>query len=139
MDAIKFTLPCIPTAQMRARSTSRGGYVRHYKHAKQQANENEIKILSRKYAPGNPWECAINIRIVSYMPIPKSWSKLKKEMAKNGELKHITKPDIDNLTKNIFDCFNGLFWLDDKQVVGLIANKFYSKNPRWEIEISKSE
>lgn len=139
MDAIKFTLPCIPTAQMRSRSSSRGGFVRHYKHKKQQANENEIRVLAKRYAPVNPCECAINIKIVAYMPIPKSWSKLKKEMASGGELKHTTKPDIDNLTKNIFDCFNGLFWLDDKQVVGLIANKFYSKNPRWEIEISKSE
>lgn len=138
MDEVKFTIPCAPTAQMRSRSSARGGFVRHYKHKKQQANENEIMVLAKKYAPQKPWENAINIKIVAYMPIPKSWSRLKKEMAANGEIKHTAKPDIDNLTKNILDCFNGLFWMDDKQVVDLAAQKFYSDNPRWEIEISET-
>ncbi len=132
---ISFTIPVVPTAQMRPRTTVRGGRVRHYKHEKQKQNEEIIQLLSRKYAPEKPFSTAICVSIVAYMPIPKSWSNAKKQRAINGEIKYIVKPDTDNLEKNILDSLRGIFWTDDKIITCSMTRKVYSDNPRWEIEI----
>jgi Holliday junction resolvase RusA-like endonuclease len=50
----------------------------------------------------------------------------------------VTKPDLDNLLKQIKDCLTQMqFWTDDKLVVGYLpgVGKYYSDRPRWEIEI----
>lgn len=36
------------------------------------------------------------------------------------------KHDIDNSIKSLFDCFNGLVWVDDSQVTILRAEKIYA-------------
>ena len=33
------------------------------------------------------------------------------------------KPDIDNYAKSVLDALNGHAWLDDDQVIGLVAHK----------------
>lgn len=43
-------------------------------------------------------------------------------------------PDVDNLTKNLFDAFNGILWRDDTQVVDLRARKRVSTDGRIRIE-----
>ena len=60
-----------------------------------------------------------------YFPMPKSWSKKKKEMLKWQH--HIQKPDIDNLEKGFFDSLvitdekvaqlsgHGKFWICSDQ------------------------
>ena len=61
-----------------------------------------------------------------YMPIPKSFSKKKYEQALKGEIRPIVKPDCDNIAKNINDALNGIVYPDDKQIISLTVNKFYS-------------
>lgn len=44
--------------------------------------------------------------------------------------------DIDNALKILFDCFNKIVWLDDKQVVRLVINKTIgAKSPMTQIDI----
>lgn len=62
-----------------------------------------------------------------YMPIPKSFSKKKYEQALNGAIRPTVKPDCDNIAKNINDALNGIAYSDDKQIVSLSVNKFYSE------------
>lgn len=71
--------------------------------------------------------CAVNIRFI--MPIPDSWAKKKKD-AMAGK-PHMSKPDIDNMIKGVFDSVNGLIWVDDNQVFEVNASKVYEdkKNP----------
>lgn len=68
-----------------------------------------------------------------YMPIPKSWSK-KKQREAVGQY-HTKKPDIDNLTKGLFDAANGLIWIDDNRVVDMTVFKVYGENPGIELEV----
>ena len=80
----------------------------------------------------------IRAAICFYMPIPKSWSKRKKQLATNGDIRPSVKPDIDNLTKAVLDALNGgVAYHDDKQLVELHLSKVYSDYPRPEIELEE--
>lgn len=61
-----------------------------------------------------------------YMSMPTSFSKVKTKQALSGEIRPLTKPDADNIAKNINDALNGIVYPDDKQIACLQVNKFYS-------------
>jgi len=135
---MKFTIPLEPTGQMRARHGVVNGHARTYKHAKQLANENKLLTLALPYRPEAPFDTALDVSIVAYMPIPRSMAKFRAEMARTGEIRPTGKPDSDNIAKNVLDAFNGVFWKDDKSIVGLVVRKYYSDEPRYEIEIKEA-
>ncbi len=68
----------------------------------------------------------LKMNIDVFMPVPKSYSKTKKEKALANEIRPIVKPDCDNIAKNINDSLNGIVYPDDKQIVSLTVNKYYS-------------
>ena len=78
----------------------------------------------------------LKARINVYMLIPQSFSKVKTNLALKGELRPIIKPDCDNIAKNINDALNGIVYPDDKQIVSLEVNKFYSVNELVHIELT---
>lgn len=135
---MKFTIPIEPVGQMRARSTAIGGHARTYKHATQKRAEDKILAFAAANRPEQPIDGPLTVKIDAYLPIPASMSKFNKAQAKMGELRPTKKPDVDNLAKNLLDCFNGVFWTDDKNIVGLMVRKFYSDAPRWEVEIRQA-
>ncbi len=47
------------------------------------------------------------------------------------------KPDIDNIIKSIMDALNKVVYEDDKQIVQLIAEKFYGEQDKIIIEIEE--
>lgn len=50
---------------------------------------------------------------------------------------HTSKPDIDNMVKFYLDCANGIVFDDDRQVVSIVANKYYSEKPRTEMIVTE--
>ena len=61
-----------------------------------------------------------NIRIVFYLPMPKSWSpKMKGEFMNQP---HQQKPDVDNILKGFFDCL----CKEDKMIWDVRATKKWS-------------
>lgn len=85
-----------------------------------------------------PLEGCLSVELVFYIPTPTSWSKVKKERAERGLIRPAVRPDIDNLVKICLDGLNyGVGYLDDKQVVRLRAEKYYSLDPRTEILIEE--
>lgn len=68
----------------------------------------------------------LKAEISVFMPVPQSYSKKKKEQALSNHIRPIVKPDCDNIAKNINDALNGIVYPDDKQIVNLTVNKFYS-------------
>lgn len=68
---------------------------------------------------------------VHYVPIPKSWSK-KKRNARGWPL---SRPDLDNYMKLTADAANELLYADDAQVVAQIGVKTYDEEPRTEIYV----
>lgn len=73
------------------------------------------------------------------MPIPKSMSRRDRADAEKGYLKHIKKPDVDNLIKLYLDVLSGTALNDDNAVSIGTAVKVYSSRPRVEIYIEETE
>lgn len=65
----------------------------------------------------------IRLDVYFYFSIPKSYSRSKR--VELGTSYYDKKPDIDNLIKTVMDALNDLAFDDDKQVVILVASKFY--------------
>lgn len=137
-----FVLPIVPKGQMRARSravTSKSGkpYAMTYKAAEQKNREDGLKALLRQAIASSesaselPTTRPVSITIVADMPKAASWSKKRK--ANPGH--HTSRPDVDNLAKQVLDCCNGMLWVDDSQVFSLLISKRYSNTPKYVIEM----
>lgn len=129
MNRIEFTIngECVPKARPRF---SKFGHV--YTTPKTRAYENIVKST----AIDNHVPCitmALRVELVIYKSIPKSFSKKKRELANEGKIYPVVKPDIDNYVKSVLDGLNGVLFIDDKQIVDFRAIKKYSDNPRVEV------
>ncbi len=104
-------------------------------------NENFIKLLAQqamveqrfKYTNQGAYE----VRICVYFEIPKSFSKKKRELIKQGELRPTRTPDWDNTGKLIGDALNGIVYNDDKEIADGHVSKFYSDVARVDVEITR--
>nr|DAI20088.1 MAG TPA: Endodeoxyribonuclease RusA [Caudoviricetes sp.] len=129
MNRIEFTIngECVPKARPRF---SKFGHV--YTTPKTRAYENIVKST----AIDNRVPCittALRVELIIYKSIPKSFSKKKRELANEGKIYPVVKPDIDNYVKAILDGLNGVLFVDDKQIVDFRAVKRYSDSPRVEV------
>lgn len=129
MNRIEFTIngECVPKARPRF---SKFGHV--YTTPKTRAYENIVKST----AIDNRVPCittALRVELIIYKSIPKSFSKKKRELANEGKIYPVVKPDIDNYVKAILDGLNGVLFFDDKQIVDFRAVKRYSDSPRVEV------
>lgn len=87
----------------------------------------------------NPSANEIHIKIdVEYAP-PESYSKKRKQELIDWKQGYMHKPDVDNIAKAVLDALNGVIWLDDRQVVGLLVFKAYGKENKINIEIIEVE
>ncbi len=69
------------------------------------------------------------VHMTFYLKIPQSSSKKKQDLMAKNDLKHASRPDLDNLIKMILDCANTIIWPDDKQIVKISAEKRFSRVP----------
>lgn len=92
--------------------------------------ESTVRLFAAQAMSGQPpiaGPVAVGLHID--VQIPASWSKAKRDRAIKAVERPTTKPDIDNVTKAIFDAINGVVWNDDVQVVTMHASKRYSETP----------
>lgn len=75
-------------------------------------------------------ERLIKVKIFAFYPIPKSFSKKKTNEALSCMIYPTTKPDCDNIIKIVLDALNGVAYYDDKQVVSVMCEKYYSEKGR---------
>jgi Holliday junction resolvase RusA-like endonuclease len=137
---MKFEIHIIPHAQVRGRATARiinGRPVgRLHKDRKQEQAEDNLCALLQPYRPASPLEGPLTLRVIATLAVPGSWSERKKADAFAGRIRPTVKPDLDNLVKHLQDCMSQVvFWCDDKQVVNLVAAKYYGRVPSWNIEL----
>ena len=95
----------------------------------------------------------VDVKIVAYFPVPKSWSKKRKALCLANKELPTKKPDADNVGKIIMDGMNpkmkrdkqlhkmvevmrGIYH-DDKQVTTLVVKKRYAERPRVEVRIKR--
>ncbi len=141
MPEIMIDIPIVPRAQKRARSriAGKGGklhWVQVYTDAKQRNEQENFKAMLYRQLPEGfqLLQGPITLWVRVLMPIPQCSQKKYREYLA-GSIYHTKKPDLDNLVKQVKDCCKGVVWLDDKQVVDLIASKRYGENPSWQIRL----
>lgn len=125
------------------------GMLNYIKSGNYDPNDSKIKSILKylHYKELLSWEARTQIgqemitgpiRINSlnfYLPIPQGWAIKKKIMAREGILPHVSKPDIDNLEKGVFDSLNKIAWKDDSQIIKVKdKGKQYGEAPRIELE-----
>ncbi|WP_207695550.1 RusA family crossover junction endodeoxyribonuclease [Enterococcus sp. DIV0212c] len=106
-----------------------------YDSKRSKGNKAFIAGCAAKVKPPVPLDCDLEVEIIFYRELLKSFSKKKTEQALAGQLRPNTKPDIDNYVKAVFDGINGIIWKDDARVVDLKTSKYYSDKPRTEVII----
>lgn len=133
-----FTVPGVPVAKGRPRVTIRGGRPRAYTPEKTEKYENLVRLaFIEKYGETVPASGPITIEIDAFFPIPKSFSKNKRQRALLGLIQKTTKPDLDNVQKAILDGLNGVAFADDSQIYEIHARKAFSTTPRADIVITE--
>lgn len=105
-----------------------------YTDTKTKKAEEEIRSAwLEKYGGEDATEEKVVLCCKFYLQTPKSYSK-KKQKELEGK-PHDHRPDVDNLIKTVMDGLNGTAYLDDSQVVSVIASKYYSMSPRTEVSL----
>jgi Holliday junction resolvase RusA-like endonuclease len=135
-----FTVFTKPVGQMRARACIRGKHASTYKARDQEQREQTLAALLAPYAPGTPMEGPLRLHINATFAIPHSKSKAWQQAALIGDIRHISKPDADNIAKHIKDVMTGLgFWGDDKQVADLVVRKWYGTRDELRIRVEPAK
>ena len=134
--SVYFVVTGKPVGKGRPRASTRGGFVRMYTDAKTLGYEAAIADeAARAMSGAEPFETPMQMQVSCYYPIPKSWPKKIKQGALDEEVFPKVKPDLDNVVKAVLDALNGVVYLDDAQVVNLVATKRYATEPRVEVYI----
>ena len=97
-----------------------------------------FKMAYPKHLASVYFEKPLLVKITVYKEVPKSFSKKKREQALSGYLLPMTKPDCDNISKNICDALNEIAYPDDRQIATLIIQKKYSTENYTIVEIDKN-
>lgn len=149
---VTIILPGPPRGKGRPRTAVRGSFATIFTDKKTRNYENELKAAGIKAMEGIEVATGpLSVAIRAYMPIPDSWSKKKRSAALAGDLMPTTGIDLDNICK-MLDGLNHrapvykgdkskwpIVWGNDAQIINLHAMKFYSDEPRLEIDVYKWE
>jgi Holliday junction resolvase RusA-like endonuclease len=126
-EPVTVVIPGKPQGKARPRFNGRSGV---YTPAKTAAYEEMIGILAKSSMRGKQaLTGALHIDLRAVMPIPKSWSKAKRDAAIIGEIRPTSKPDIDNIIKAVSDGMNQIVYEDDAAIASITASKVYGLNP----------
>lgn len=131
MKSFSFYVDGRPRGKGRPRMTKTGHV---YTPKETAAYESEIRQAFLRQGGESFAGVPVSVRIEADYPMPKSWSKRKREETR-GTYADV-KVDIDNLAKVIFDAGNGVIWDDDKAIVVLIARKKWADTGGVEITIT---
>ena len=137
---IELYFPGKPIAKKRPRFARKGKFVITYSDQETEEGRFLWELKNQLSSGWVPLKCPIKITSIFYMKRPKNHYKTGKYSGTLKEMSpilHITKPDIDNLQKMVYDCFNQVVWVDDSLICEVIARKEYSENPRTEITITE--
>ena len=136
MTAIRIDIPGVPVAKGRARTSTRGGFVRHYTPAKTVSYDSTVAAAGLS-AMGlrSPLGGALRVELVVCVPIPASWSKTRRAAAVAQAVHPIGRPDVDKFMKSVLNGLNGIAWIDDSQIVSASGCKRYSVVPGVSVNI----
>ena len=126
--------------KQRPRASTFGGHARIYTPKETMNYENLVKFsFLEKYPNFIPYdnESALKVHITAFKPIPKAYSKKKRQLALDGIIRPRVKPDLDNIAKSILDGLNQVAFVDDKCVVDLHVEQYYHQVEFVLVELEK--
>jgi Holliday junction resolvase RusA-like endonuclease len=130
---MRLIIPGEPTAKQRPRHGKFGTYT-----PEQTINyETLVRQLYIQQNFARQLEGQLKLKVNAYFAIPKSAPKKAREAMILGILRPVKKPDWDNVGKIISDALNKLAYHDDSQIVSASVEKWYSENPRIEVELEE--
>lgn len=116
-DPVSFVLLEKPHPKGRPRFFARGKFVQVYTDAKTAAYEKLVaKAGIDAFGDRAPFAGPLHVNLSFVMPRPKAASK---------RAFHVSRPDVDNLTKAVLDGLNEVAYLDDAQIVTMEVRKTY--------------
>jgi Holliday junction resolvase RusA-like endonuclease len=124
-----------PEPQSRMKFTQIGGFGRAYDPKAKQ--KDQIRNVLRSKADLHDYKFP-RISFLFMMPIPSGTSKKKLLEMQSERVKHIKRPDVDNLVKLYLDCMDGIVFERDEHVSLGLCVKVYSSKPRTVICIRES-
>ena len=139
---MKIVIPGIPVPQARMKHARRGNFVTTYdpkateKKDFRQSLQDHMSQMQTNFtldAFKNP-----RISFVFHMPIPGNIRKKEIELYHSGLLKHVKKPDSDNLVKLYLDCMDGIVFTGDEKVSLGPCVKVYHQEPKTMIYINET-
>lgn len=134
---IKLTFNFPPVAQARPRATRFGRGIRLYDPKPVHVYKAQLAQSARFMYHGKPLVGALKVTIRFYRAIQSSESKKRHRLKALGSIRPTKKPDLDNYIKSTLDGLNGVLWADDNEIVELHTYKYYSDDPRIEIEVEE--
>lgn len=125
---INFIVPGKAIGKQRPRFARQGNFTKVYTPEKTVNYENWIKqCFISKYPNFKPLENPLRIHVRAFLFQAKS----------NRMPKPTIKPDADNILKSIADGLNGLAYIDDKQIVACVVEKYWGEIESVKIEIEE--
>ena len=126
-----FWVPGSPQAQPRAKASAFGGHVRMYTPDPKRKDGSKpvgtwrqmLRLHSAGRCPGTPLDCPVKVDIAFYLPRTKM---LSRKSSPTNLIPHAVKPDIDNMTKLIYDEMTKAgWWKDDSRICASTVTKSY--------------
>ena len=134
---MKLVFEIEPVEQARPRATRMGRGIRLYDPKKVSVYKKQLAMMCKFQYKQAPLAGPLKVEINFFRHVQSSVSKKERKLRLSGSHRPVVKPDTDNYIKSTLDGLNGLLWEDDNQIVDLIAHKYYSDNPRVEIEVTQ--
>lgn len=141
MPTISFTIPFTVGAKQGDRSrvvTPRIGkpFVAHHPDPKTKKNAQALEALCLPYVPAKPLEGPLLVIIAARYPWRKAESKKRRA---TGLAAKDTKPDVDNIAKQVCDVLEGMgFFVNDSQITKLVVSKWWAASPSLFVRIEKA-
>ena len=119
---MQWVFPISPVAASRPRVSKWGSYYTGpYKTFRQDVQPVIVDVLGEWTPMSGPIEVDIGV----YPTKPRT-SKLD-----------YPRPDVDNYVKSVLDSCNGIVWLDDSQIVKIVARKEWAEQGYFTMEVNE--
>lgn len=127
---VEFRVPAVPIAQPRQRHRVMRGaggkeFVTNFTPAKHPVNafKATVRAAAAEVYTGPPLAGPLFIRLAFILPRP---SRLCWKNRPMPRMRHMSRPDLDNLFKAFTDALKGLIWNDDAQIASVKKSKWYA-------------
>ena len=137
---MRFEFDIEPVEQARPRATRMRKGIRLYDPKKVAAFKRQLGMLAKRQMLDRGLELfdgPLEVRMEFYRPVQASISKKERARRLSGVHRPTVKPDLDNYIKSTSDALNGIIWVDDNCIVGLMAEKFYAEEPHLTVEVKE--